>query len=135
MIDRAFAGGHTPEFTTYLPYFEFDKSLAEYRNGHMDAALALTRNARALRPAPQLLAAMAEFRSGHEEEARQMLTKAIASFDWSQEKAIKSDDNQIWIYHVLRREAESLISPQTVSRATVRCLFRRPATSLRNVRR
>jgi hypothetical protein len=51
---------------------------------------------------------MALHRTGQTDEARQTLAAAIASYDWSAEKAILHD---AWIAHILRREAESLISP------------------------
>jgi serine/threonine-protein kinase len=51
---------------------------------------------------------MAEYRNGQKEEARATLAAAISSFDWS---AAQVGSRDHWIWHVVRREAESLILP------------------------
>jgi hypothetical protein len=52
---------------------------------------------------------MALYQKGQKDEARKLLAAAIASYDWSMEKAIS---REAWIAHILRREAESLIQPK-----------------------
>jgi serine/threonine-protein kinase len=56
--------------------------------------------------------AMAQYRKGQEEEARQTLAAEISRFDWGLAQAISRDH---WIWHVLRREAEAMIFPNTVA--------------------
>src|SRR5262249_42733255 len=63
-----------------------------------------------LGPAPQLILAMALHRSGRESEAREALAKAIPAHDWRSVQFQVIDQNG-WIYHILRREAENLIVP------------------------
>jgi hypothetical protein len=88
----------------------FAKGLAEYRQGRMDSAISIMQGdaAKVLGPAPRLLLAMAQFRRGDKETARQTLAAAIASFDWSPSETA---DRDVWFYHVLRREAEGMILP------------------------
>src|SRR5262249_22003379 len=52
--------------------------------------------------------AMAQHAQGQKEQARNALAKAIVAFDWS---AAQADSRDVWINHVLRREAEALILP------------------------
>jgi serine/threonine-protein kinase len=52
---------------------------------------------------------MAQHRKGQHAEAAATLAAAVASFDWGESQAI--DDSTVWIFHVLRREAEGLILP------------------------
>src|SRR5262249_34347349 len=63
-------------------------------------------------PSPRLVVAMAQYRNGQQEEARKTLSDAIISFDWSAAQVISRDH---WIWHVIRREAESLIFPNLAS--------------------
>ena len=90
------------------PHFLFLRGLAEYRQGQLDRAIALMRGdaARALGPAPRLVLAMALHRSGRVEEARKTLAAAVLAHDW---RVAEKCDQDGWIYHVLRREAEGLI--------------------------
>jgi eukaryotic-like serine/threonine-protein kinase len=112
-IDRAVAIAlDSPSVRGSLPYYRFAKGLAEYRSGSMDAAFSLAQESSGvLQPAPQLVAAMAEFRLGREREARDRLAAAIASRDWGPASADGTDAREVWIYHLLRREAEALILP------------------------
>jgi serine/threonine-protein kinase len=55
---------------------------------------------------PRLVLAMAQYRCGRQQEARQMLAEALEGYDWGETQAGEVAD---WIYHVLRREAEELI--------------------------
>jgi eukaryotic-like serine/threonine-protein kinase len=49
---------------------------------------------------------MALYRKGNAKEARAALASAVDSYDWSPAKA---DNRDVWIAHILRREAEGLI--------------------------
>jgi serine/threonine protein kinase/tetratricopeptide (TPR) repeat protein len=92
----------------YLPYFEFSKALADYRNGeYLETAAILRGNAsRVLGPAPKLLSAMTQERLGNQDNARDILGKAIETFDSASKRAT---DHEAWIYQALRVEAEQLI--------------------------
>jgi serine/threonine-protein kinase len=92
------------------PFFQFVRGLADFRQGRFEPAMATMRGdaARALGPAPQLVLAMALHQSGKTAEARKALTAAVIGHDWRPANVRDQDD---WIYHVFRREAESLILP------------------------
>jgi len=102
-----------------LPYFMLARALAEYRAGRADAALSSVRDgavAQALFPAPKLVEALALGRTGRTAEARHALAQAATavdwgsrSVDWSQRSAT---NREMWIFHVLRREAESSVLPE-----------------------
>jgi eukaryotic-like serine/threonine-protein kinase len=49
---------------------------------------------------------MAQQRDGDAQSARKTLAAAVASFDWHLSEA---DSRDIWMYHILRREAEAAI--------------------------
>jgi len=59
-----------------------------------------------LGPVPRLVLAMALHRSGHVAEARKTLAAAVTAHDW---RATEARDQDGWICHALRREAEGLI--------------------------
>jgi serine/threonine-protein kinase len=110
LAERAVAAkATTPEWI--YPYFLFAQGLAEYRRGRFDSAIAIMSAdaGTVLGPAPRLVMAMAEHRKGQQEEARKTLVEAILSIDWSAAQVGGRDD---WIWHALRREAESLIFPR-----------------------
>jgi serine/threonine-protein kinase len=109
LAERAVAAKTTADQWVY-PYFLFAQGLAEYRQGHFDSAIAIMRGeaATVMGPAPRLVIAMAEYRNGQTAEARATLAATISSFDWSAAQVGSRDD---WIWHVIRREAESLILP------------------------
>jgi serine/threonine-protein kinase len=67
-----------------------------------------------LGPAPRLVLAMARYQSGGLREARQTLGAAVLSHDWRAVQTQVRDQNG-WIYHILRHEAESLILPNLVA--------------------
>jgi eukaryotic-like serine/threonine-protein kinase len=92
-------------------WFLFARGLAEYREGKFDQAIATMRGdaSRLDRPITRLVLAMALHQDGQLAEARNTLAAAILSYDW---KAIQARDNDAWICHVLRREAEALILPR-----------------------
>ncbi|VTR96238.1 serine threonine protein kinase : Tetratricopeptide repeat protein,protein kinase family protein OS=Singulisphaera acidiphila (strain ATCC BAA-1392 / DSM 18658 / VKM B-2454 / MOB10) GN=Sinac_4434 PE=3 SV=1: Pkinase: TPR_11: TPR_2 [Gemmata massiliana] len=101
-IDRAKAG-------TSFAHYQFAQGLADFRQGRFDRAAATMRGdaAPVLGPAPKLILAMTLYRKGEVAEARKTLAAAVASHDWSP-AAVRDQDG--WIYHALRREAEALIS-------------------------
>src|SRR5262249_60133600 len=61
-----------------------------------------------LGPAPRLVLAMVLHQKDQVAESRKTLAAAVASHDWRPDLVRDQDD---WIYHVLRREAEALILP------------------------
>ena len=93
------------------PYLRFTEGLARYRQGRFDDAIGLMNGQAAsiMGPSPRLVMAMAQFRKGQEDQARKTLTAAVLSYDWS---AANADNDESWIAHVLRGEAESLIQPE-----------------------
>jgi serine/threonine-protein kinase len=109
LAERAVAAkATTPEWI--YPYFLFAQGLAEYRQGHFDSAIAImsAEAATVMGPSPRLLIAIAEYRKGQKEQARKTLAEAISTFDWSAAQVVSRDH---WIWHVFRREAESMILP------------------------
>jgi serine/threonine-protein kinase len=109
LAERAVAAKATTDQWVY-PYFLFAQGLAEYRQGRFDSAISIMRGhaGTVMGPAPRLVVAMAEYRKGQKEEARKTLAAAISSFDWGGAQVGGLDH---WIWHVLRREAESMILP------------------------
>jgi serine/threonine-protein kinase len=109
LSERALASNR-PEVKEFHAYFLFTRGLAELRQGHFDKAIAIMKSeaSRVLGPAPRLVLAMALHRSGREQEARQSLAAAVLSHDW---RPAPCTDQDAWLYHVLRREAERLILP------------------------
>jgi len=110
LIDRALASDPAQPHGLVYPYFRFSKGLAEYRLGELDSAIAIMKGdaSGVLGPAPKLVLAMAQHRQGRTQEARKTLAAAVLSFDWHADNA---NNREAWIYHVLRREAETLILP------------------------
>jgi serine/threonine-protein kinase len=94
------------------PYFEFVHGLAEYRQGQFERAIATMHGEASgvLGPAPRLVVAMSQHLSGQATEARKTLAAAILAHDWRAMQVHVRDQNG-WIYHVFRREAESIILP------------------------
>jgi tetratricopeptide (TPR) repeat protein len=113
LAERAVAAKATTAQWIY-PYFLFAQGLAEYRQGRFDSAIAImsAEAGTVMGPSPRLVTSMAEYAKGQREEARKTLAETIAGFDWSPAQAVSRDH---WIWHVLRREAESLIFPNLVS--------------------
>jgi serine/threonine-protein kinase len=104
------AGVDPSKYQGVHAHFLFVRGLADYRQGNFDRAIATMRGpaARVLGPAPRLVLALALHRSGKTTEARRTLAGAVLSRDWRPIHLRNQDD---WIYHILRREAESLILP------------------------
>jgi serine/threonine-protein kinase len=113
LAERAVAAKATTAQWIYL-YFRFAQGLAEYRQGHFDSAIAIMRAeaATVMGPAPRLVIAMAQYRNGQEEEARKTLAAEIIRYDWGMASASSRDH---WIWHVLRREAETMVFPGTTA--------------------
>jgi serine/threonine-protein kinase len=89
-------------------HFLFVRGLAEYRQGRFDRAITTMRGeaSRVRGPAPRLVLALALHRSGQQEQARKTLAAAVGAYDWRAELA---HDQDAWICHALRREAQRLI--------------------------
>jgi serine/threonine-protein kinase len=102
-VDRA-------AFSGVYPNFLFAKGLADYRQGRFEPAIAIMRGGAgpALGPAPRLVLAMALKANGKDAEALKTLRAAVESYDW---RASQVGDQDSWIRHVLRREAERMIIP------------------------
>ena len=108
LIDRALAADKSQHGLP--PYMLFVKGLAEYRGNNLRSAIAILEGdaSQVLGPAPRIIRAMARYRSGEREEARRTLVSAVIDYDW---RAASADVREIWIYHVLRREAEAMLFP------------------------
>jgi serine/threonine-protein kinase len=109
LIDRALAGKHqAAEWAQW--YYQFAKGLAVYRRGRLGEAIAVLDGeaGKVLGPSPRLVQAMAQHSQGRKAEARKTLAAAVLSFDW---RPAGADHRDVWISHVLRREAEALILP------------------------
>jgi serine/threonine-protein kinase len=109
LAERAVAAKATTAQWIY-PYFLFAQGLAEYRQDRFDSAISIMRAeaGTVMGPAPRLVMAMAQHRKGFEREARRTLAAGISRFDWRMDHVISRDQ---WIWHALRREAESMILP------------------------
>jgi eukaryotic-like serine/threonine-protein kinase len=109
LTERAKAAAD-PKYDWARPYFHFAKGLADYRLGRFDEAIAVmsgeAKNTNYIGPSSRLVMAMALYRKGNTKEARAALAAAVDSYDWSPAKA---DNRDVWIPHILRREAEAII--------------------------
>jgi serine/threonine-protein kinase len=110
LIDRALAADPATYEHWAHPYFLVAEALAEYREGRFDNSIAMLQGeaANVLAPAPSLITAMSLYRAGQEDEARRRLAMTMCDFDWRAESAAS---REMWMYHVLRREAEELMLP------------------------
>jgi serine/threonine-protein kinase len=103
------------EYPWLYPQFLSVRGLADYRLGRFERAITTLREdpSRGLNPtAPRLVLAMALHRSGQLEEARKVLAAAVLAYDWRPGQVTNQNG---WIVHVLRREAEALIVPDLPS--------------------
>jgi serine/threonine-protein kinase len=109
LAERATAKNSGEQFAH--PYFVFVRGLADYRQEQFDRAISAMRGdaSRVLGPSPALVTAIALYRKGQADEARQTLASAILSYDWT---ANLVRDQHGCIAHALRREAEALILPK-----------------------
>ena len=110
LIDRALAADKSLYAAGVTPYFLFAKGLAEYRRNNLRNSIAILEGeaSRVLGPAPRIVRAMVLYRRGDHEEARQALALAIIDHDW---RATPPDEREVWVFHLLRREAEAMIFP------------------------
>jgi serine/threonine-protein kinase len=109
LIDRAFAAKESTPDWIYR-YYLFAKGLAEYRHGRLASTVSLMEGeaSKVMGPAPRLVLAMAQYDLGQKKQARNTLARAVVAFDWS---AAEADSRDVWIVHILRREAEAKILP------------------------
>jgi tetratricopeptide (TPR) repeat protein len=105
--ERALAAGRPGHEFAY-PYRLFAQGMARYRQGRFDEAIKLMTGeaGSVMGPSPRILTAMAQHQNGEHDRARETLAAAILSYDWS---ASKADNHNVWIAHILRREAEAMI--------------------------
>lgn len=104
------AGVEKAKNPVFYPYFQFANGLAKYRQGQFEQAMTVMRGdaSKVMGPCPKLTLAMSLHRTGRVDEARRILAEAIQSFKW---KPIEGQDPSGWVYHILRREAEEVVSP------------------------
>jgi serine/threonine-protein kinase len=109
LADRAMAAKASTTAWNYQ-YFLFAKGLADYREGNFEEAISIMQNgaSKVMGPSPRLIIAMAQHRQGKSDAARQSMAAAVLSFNWS---ASHADSRDLWIAHILRREAEAIIQP------------------------
>jgi hypothetical protein len=110
LIDRALAADKSRYPAWATPFFLFAKGLAEYRRNNLRSAITILEGdgSRVMGPAPRIVLAMAQYQSGEREKARRTLASAVIDHDWRTASAFP---REIWIYHVLRREAEAMLFP------------------------
>ena len=91
-------------------YRRFAEGLADFRQGRLTSAISIMEGeaSRVMGPAPRLILAMAFHGERNEKRARETLARAVVAFDWNSSQA---DGQDVWIAHILRREAEALILP------------------------
>ena len=111
LVDRAV--GAMPAEYWAQPYYLFAKGFAHYRRGELDDAIKLMRGGAAntpyLGPSPQLVMALALYQKDQRDQAMDALATAVAPYDWS---AAKAGTCEVWISHILRRQAETLMLPE-----------------------
>ncbi len=109
LADRA-ASADRSKYPGAYPAFLFARGLAAFRQGEFARAIATMKAeaSQVLGPAPRLVTAMSLHRSGKPDEAKKILSKAVSSYNW---RAGEIQDQDGWIIHVLRREAEEMILP------------------------
>ncbi len=114
LADRAVAAGEKSS-EPGNPYLRFVKGLAEYRAGRpLRAIPSLQEAAERLpqRAGPRLALAMAQFQLGLLKESRKSMAKAVRAYNWNPFRmSFQQDQVAVWISHILRREAESMILP------------------------
>jgi serine/threonine protein kinase/Flp pilus assembly protein TadD len=120
MADVAVAAG--PKERAW-PYYAFVKGLAEYRQGHFDAAIDWLRKVEPTDAVPtrttQMYAtlAMAQFRLGQTDAARASLAEAVKLAETKLAERGRLDWNDGLIARFLLREAQALIEPAPASAA------------------
>jgi len=109
LADRALTAKASTAAWIYR-YILFAKGLAEYRQGKLESAIEIMEGeaSKVMGAAPRLITAMAQHRLGQERQARKTFAMAILAFDWC---AARASTRDVWICHILRREAEGMILP------------------------
>lgn len=104
MVDRA----RTKAPPNLYEIMRLAQGLSEYRQGHRQKAISLLEKPfpREMQPAGPLVLAMAQFRDGQAELARETFSNAIAGKNWEPTLA---QSRWQWILQVLRREAEKVV--------------------------
>jgi serine/threonine-protein kinase len=107
LVNRAVAARASTPAWIYR-FYRFAHGLAEYRQGRLASAIAEMRGeaSQTMGPSPRLVLAMAQHDQGQKQQARRTLATAVVAFDWS---VAQADDRDVWICHILRREAEAKI--------------------------
>jgi eukaryotic-like serine/threonine-protein kinase len=110
LAGQAAATGRTKAGTSF-GHYQFAQGLADYRQRRFDRTITTMRGeaSKVLGPAPKMVLAMALYQSGEVAEARKALAAAVAGHDWSPANVRDQDG---WIYHSLRREAEAMMTPK-----------------------
>jgi serine/threonine-protein kinase len=110
LADRSLTAAKPTVAEWQYAYYAFVKGLAEYRLGHLDAAIRLMDGeaSKAMGPCPKLIEAMALKDKGNDADAVRALADAVVKFDW---RPVKAASRDLWIYHILRREAERKVLP------------------------
>ena len=108
LIDRAMASEKSQQAAWATPYFLFAKGLAEYRRNNVGNSITILEGkaSKVLGPAPRIVLAMARYRRGDREEAASDERWLRPSSTTHLAKRRARNEMEIWIYHVLRREAE-----------------------------
>jgi eukaryotic-like serine/threonine-protein kinase len=109
LVDLAIASKGKTQAWIYR-YFLFAQGLAKYRQGNFETAITLLEGeaAKVLGPCPRLVIAMAQYRLGDSQKARETLDAALGMANWDLSPVHGHDQ---WIAHILRREAEATIRP------------------------
>jgi serine/threonine-protein kinase len=110
LADRAMAQAKSTVPAWRYSYYQFTKGLADYRNGHLDESIKRMGGdtSKVLGPCPKFVVAMALHDQGKDAEARRALADAVPKFDW---RPARADSTDLWIYHILRREAQAKVLP------------------------
>lgn len=109
MIERAIAlEASAPGSREHMRYYRVAGALAAYRSGDYRRALTLLDSStiQVHGPMPMLLIAMSQHQLGNEQDARDAFRKAIGLYHWQSPATCDA-----WMYHILRREAESMLEP------------------------
>ena len=81
------------KYQAVYPHFLFVQRLAEFPRGRPDRATAVMQGeaSHVLGPAPRLVLAMAQHRSGREADARRTLAAAVLAHDWHPDRIRDQD--------------------------------------------
>jgi eukaryotic-like serine/threonine-protein kinase len=115
---------------TGYPYALFAQGLAAYRLGRFDDAIKIMNGkaASVAGPCPRLIIAMALYKKGQIDKARELLSTTVKTSDWSR-RISKGEREPYWVAQILRREAEALIQPKLQHNSTSRPASTSPAAA------